>query len=865
MTRIQWQGPHLLWLAMLALVVALAAVAWLYRPQIKTVPFRWGWLLLGLRSTALGVLAVSILRPVILRPLGTAQRGMVAIVIDQSRSMSTVDARSPAQLVQLAAALGAVAPEDRPAPVSDLRRDVNALRQLIDEIARAHSELDYARLAGRGIESAQIHLREVLAQFAAGTKGLTEKTGASPVTAPLVQIVSQIGGLAPDPPEAWARAAGEGVARLSDRIDAIEASADEQVYRDSEPVRIACDELARQPRIELVRRGLIGPSGLLSRLGSNRPVRVFGFSRSIRPLTLPLTKLQAGGTYSDLTGAMQELGMLLAGQNVSNVILFSDGREAGGRGGTGTAGSDAPIIAVAAAGPLVRDLSIARVSLPSSAFVGESIDVVVEVKAIGLNGSSAQVVIETSGRRASRAVPIDADGARIELPVKLDRPGPQELTIRLMPQPGEVSDRNNQVRRVVKVLADQLRVVLFGRAASRDYQYLRAAVAGTPGFVAIDRPIDRPGTDVSSQKLLDQDLVILSDVPADALSPAQWDAISRLVSERGGSVILVAADPQVISSYAEHPIASSLLPWRGDAQPAQRVGPGELATFHVVPAGSGGIEALKLADDADVSQARWNRLPGVSRFLAMPPLKLEARPLLVERESGLPVLTESALGAGRVLLLGLNETWRWRGALGDRDQDRFWLQLMRHAVQEPYAVSDGGLQLDADRLEIEPGESFRVRAAISKMGDMEEQFPLEPPTLQVFRGWSLVRAEPLSPQGMNPDRFQAVLTDLPAGDYELRLTAADRSISLPVRVADGEEIEMRDVSGDPANLRRLVRPRGTVLNMSEVRSLPQMLEAPGESEPSYTEMRLWDSPYLFLFVLGALGVEWAVRMRVGLA
>ena len=52
------------------------------------------------------------------------------------------------------------------------------------------------------------------------------------------------------------------------------------------------------------------------------------------------------------------------------------------------------------------------------------------------------------------------------------------------------------------------------------------------------------------------------------------------------------------------------------------------------------------------------------------------RPLLVERDLGLPVLSESRIGAGRAFFFGANETWRWRQNVGERDQDRFWSQLI---------------------------------------------------------------------------------------------------------------------------------------------------------------------------------------------
>ena len=43
------------------------------------------------------------------------------------------------------------------------------------------------------------------------------------------------------------------------------------------------------------------------------------------------------------------------------------------------------------------------------------------------------------------------------------------------------------------------------------------------------------------------------------------------------------------------------------------------------------------------------------------------------------------------------------------------------------------------------------------------------------------------------------------------------------------------------------------------------LRVVAERRPRYAEQRLWDSPYLFVFVVACLAAEWAARKRLGLA
>jgi hypothetical protein len=130
-------------------------------------------------------------------------------------------------------------------------------------------------------------------------------------------------------------------------------------------------------------------------------------------------------------------------------------------------------------------------------------------------------------------------------------------------------------------------------------------------------------------------------------------------------------------------------------------------------------------------------------------------------------------------------------------------------------------------------------------------------------------SQSLEPMAGAAGRYQARLPALAAGKYELRLrvpgVATDQTPSMSIGVEPNDEQEISDLSPDDQNLRRIATASGgEFLMVDELRSLPQHLAAV-HTTTRPLEYRLWDSPYLFLLVLGCLGVEWAVRKRVGLA
>jgi hypothetical protein len=75
---------------------------------------------------------------------------------------------------------------------------------------------------------------------------------------------------------------------------------------------------------------------------------------------------------------------------------------------------------------------------------------------------------------------------------------------------------------------------------------------------------------------------------------------------------------------------------------------------------------------------------------------------------------------------------------------------------------------------------------------------------------------------------------------------------------------MRDVSSDRIALRRLAGARGDLITIEELNALPQRVARMRQAEQRYSELRLWDSMYLFIFVVGCFGLEWSIRKHMGL-
>lgn len=877
-----------LWPLVAAGVGALTlAVAWFYPGQIRA-SGAGRWMPPILRWVALTALAVSFLKPVFLQPRSAEQAGAVVVLLDCSKSMSVVDpGRTPAEQVALAGGLGRISPGVRSNVVASLSDDLDRIESRARDAFSARSDLDYARVSGRGIAEKQQKLQEVMGRYVEAAHTLAGRAGTFPKGA---DLRSRLNDLEPVPDAAaadWADEVRRRIDRVRGAARAFQSAADEQLYNSDPAVRLACDRLARSSRLDLAEAALLDPvKGLVARLGSRDPVIGLAIDRGLSPLVLsrsghPVSELSLSATAndSDLAGAVSAALGALNKQPIRAVVLLSDGRQVGGRGDVTSAlrPSGVPVFTVGIAPERVPDVCVSKVSLSaSSAFAGEVIDGEADVIDDGGIKSPTELHVSSStGQSVERLAPRTRRdprehgrewGARFAVAVNPKDGAAERLVFSVPPVAGEATTANNRVERWVKVSASRLNVAVVTAAPNWDFQYLRASMARRTWVRLASEVLtpERPRLLLTPAQILDQDVLVLSDVPETALDVNQWDAVRALLADRGGSVIVVAGNAFDVANYAHQPIARTLLPFH-DVRPIWKEWPGEQPAFHFVPTPSGERELLRLGNDAD-DVRQWQELPGVFRFLQIPDKSLypDVLPLLLESEGGGVVLTERRLGAGRVLFLGLNETWRWRLKGAEREADRIWRQLIRHAGGEPYAVTRGNLALDVDKVAIRPGEALHVGVRL-RTGGAETQSSC---AIQILRGGKQVSTRRLASSGGG--RFAGQIADLPEGDYQIQLRGAASDgageVHVSIHVADSDEAEMRDVSGDRNMLTRIARSSGgQYLPIEQVDRLPDRLNALHDTESQFVRHPIWNSPLLFAFVLACFAGEWALRKRFGLA
>jgi hypothetical protein len=903
---IQWQFPHMLAAALLACAGIVAAVLLLYPAQARSLPAFWRWCLPGLRCLALLAVAASLARPVAQRVLSEPEPGAYVILVDNSHSMATVDnQRSRASLVALADGLGLLQPNLRTRAEDFLavQTQIQRLPTLVETITQARVELDYAELQARDNPDAQKRFNEAVAEFRRLTQALArEREKFARTSKSFAEALEALRQLPEVTRQDWQQRAQRAIGTLTARADQFQNEADEELYRTNADVRQACDALSHLSRFQLVEKALTHPTaGLLSAIPQDAPLYGYAIAASPQPVALRgdgqnvrRLLVTPDAPASNLTGGSREVLDRLRSQKIHAAFLFSDGRQVGEEAviATSLAGGGVPVhtVLTAPADAPVRDAAISRIEMPSppNVFAGETLNAAAHVVWSGVQQPQEVALHVGNYQFRSPVEPLEksadnpnANRGVARFSVQFDEPGPTKVTFSIKPDRRELTQANNTVHRWIKILSDRFDVLLVGGAPSWDFRHLRGTLSRTRWVNLRTALLDADDAklDLAPEQIASHDVIILCDAPAKALSPEQWDAVRRSIARRGASAILIAGPSHLPREYAsgvlveflphKRPTALSQLPR------AWRTWPGDEPEFRFVPApglSPADLDVLALADDYSDSWYRWNGLPPVFRYLPVPEIKESAQALLVERDTHTPVLTRHRLGRGKVFFLGIEETWRWRSRSGDKDQERFFRQLVRAAADQPYAVTNEILSLDADQLVIRPGEPVRVRAKVVDPGSETWAWNTPAPAthidLEILANNSVVRTQPLPAVGEpGSGRFEGQIWGLDPGQYTLRLRAPfAHGLEYPLQVAPNYEQELQNLAPDPDLLRRLSKSSGGLFKTLEnFDDLPKHLEQSRQLAPRIAELRLWDSWYLYAVVLSALTAEWALRKRFGLA
>jgi hypothetical protein len=674
------------------------------------------------------------------------------------------------------------------------------------------------------------------------------------------------------------------------------------------------ERLRETPRLGLVKK-VFGAQ--LERLRRGRELFVYDLESAAHPAAGPaarprtleeiqqtLENIQPKRPISPLGDALAGVLAAHRGQPVAGLVIATDGRSNTGedplRAIEAARRQNIPVYAIAAGGDEgPRNVRLAEIEVSPVVFVRDPMMLAVVVEARGLKDAEATIVLEQRAGEgawepvANQRVVLGEDGILTRTPFRITPRvvGDYEFRARVEDAGPELTQDDNIATAAVRVVRQQIRVLLIAGAASPEVQFLRNALmrdqhvefAGwiqhaDPGFRQPgDRPIQRLPNDAA--ELRRYDALILVDPDLRALA-GQWpEMITNFVGQEGGGLIYIAGElysPQLFeTAESETPTANwtRILPvvrdpglYRSDAE--VRLSSLNTYTLELTPEGRGD-PIFEFHADPIRNRGILTSLPGM--YWSFPVTRARSGASVLARHGdprmqnqyGRHVLLASQLyGPGRTVFIGFDSTYRWR-YLAEDYFDGFWARLVDRVGRNkalggrfPFQVHLGkGVYRVGDRVNI--GVRYTDAAALAEASELTAE---------------LERAG----QPPEPLRFEKVLDDpalltasFPAehaGAYTLRIVPVAAADLGGVRVSTTTfrvEPPKREIDEPALNrplLAELARQTGgRVFELSEVEKLDDAIPMREVTRTLETRDELWDAPLLYVTIIVCLTVEWVLR------
>ena len=630
-----------------------------------------------------------------------------------------------------------------------------------------------------------------------------------------------------------------------------------------------------------------------------RDVKWFGFDQGIYRVDhadLP----DAGGQGTALRTAIDQTLRRAAGHPISAILLMTDGRSPQSTGDDlvrRLARQSAAVypmpLGPAEASP---DVSIAQVEAPDKAFVNDTIPVTVHVQRepadfeIDVAHLNVRLVDPATGRVLDERRPTSGDLSKpVRLTTESQVVGPVKWRVEVEYDGEELVRTNNRRELSIELIDRPLRVLYIDGYPRWEYRYLKnmllreKSVESSVLLLSADRRFAQEG-EIALTRMPDTreemepfDVIIIGDVPASYFTTEQLTLVRDQVAGHGAGLLWVGGAHHTPRSYDASELMA-LLPMRRPA--AVDVLPG---------AGAGGwrVKPTPLARALNVLQLQTAKgetatgwppsLPELIWAQSMGELKpatevLAHATLNVSEDEALtsPLITRMHYGAGQIIYVATDETWRWRYGRGDFYFEQVWTQLIRMLgrgrVQQDtqrarLTVSHRRVELDqAIVVTLQIDDPLLIQRKLSRIGISIHRAGEEAPLQRLH-----LRHKP----DAQDDKlmYETIWRPGHAGRLVLSVDEAslgDSEVTQTIEVVRPDD-EMRYPAPDRGRLQQLAkRTGGELILPGGLADVLDRLPKHHKTRPDDMKEPLWDSTLAMLIMVLLLTGEWVGRKVIRL-
>lgn len=618
----------------------------------------------------------------------------------------------------------------------------------------------------------------------------------------------------------------------------------------------------------------------LNNLGDD--VLFYGFDEDIYRCNPDSLKLN--GTRTDISQAFRYLNNGIAeDNNVRAIVLISDGVFNSGNSPIFDAeGSAKPVYTIAIGDTaLPKDISVNNLLMNEFAYIDNTIPITVSVSASGFDGRVVAVGLYDNGKLInSQEISLYANRydytATFEYLPKIE--GMHKITAKIDKIDGELTDKNNVVSSMLKVLNNSRTVAIFADAPSPDYSFVKRVLSDEPG-VKILEFVQKKGAEFYNNEPFKQptpallhaaDVFIFVGFPSSNTNDAVISAIQAELNTNHKAIFFIAG---LNTNYAKLKTLSDALPFTSVSSKPNEF----LTSVNINPSALSNPLLRITGTDEDI--ALWNTLPPIFKTETFVKAKPNAEVLSTMKVNNTImdeplILTQEFQKQKSVAIMGYG-LYRWKMlgyaskiASGQSSYDLF--EILVDNAYRWLSLKDKDKQVN-----IRTTKNFYNQSEkIEFIGEIYDAsfIPIEDANVVIELGNETGNRREIKMTAAGNGRYTATVEGLAKGDHNWKATATSGSRNLGNdngRFNIGElAVEYQNLRSNYALLRSIAERTGGKFYTDDVSTLLKDIKSGQgfEERPIIhkSETLLWNWFGLLVLIITLFVTEWFIRKRSGL-
>ena len=301
---------------------------------------------------------------------------------------------------------------------------------------------------------------------------------------------------------------------------------------------------------------------VVKELQQDYDLRFFVFDRNLKQAAQPDFK----GSYTDISGALEQIRQRFYNENVGMIILASDGIYNTGINPAITVATLPYPVTALLLGDTTRhkDVKIVRIRTNQIAYLEQKFPVQAEISAYYAKGNKLKVSLLMNNRLISQKnITVNSANyqTKVNFFVKAQSPGKKLLTVKVQPIAGERNKSNNSQTTVIDVINSKEKILILSAFPHPDIAAIRRILNNIPTYKIKFSYLNK-----FHGKLTDYNLIILYQLPTEK-NPAE--NILSQISATNKSVLIICGGKTDYNRLSAMPLGFKFSPVSGSFDQAQ--------------------------------------------------------------------------------------------------------------------------------------------------------------------------------------------------------------------------------------------------------------------------------------------------------